>query len=471
MATKTVLIVAYYFPPIAASGSMRPLGFCRYLEKYGWRPRVLTTDSRSVYPSAGTDESLSKQLPDTIRIDRVPHKNPERPLLLARDKLRGFFCNSLSFGNSQLNLGGSRDTLGEAAAGMRAQYIAMRKAMLEWLFSFPDPQCFWLQPAIQRLSRVPPKECPDVVFATASPWTGLLVGKALAKKFGVPFVADFRDPWTHNPNRKPFSTLLFQKHRKLEKSICAAATKIIANTEELGAQFRRDNPTLEHKFITITNGFDGSCAPSSELSNKKHRLSNPSSKPFIELCHFGSVYGNRNPLPLLLAVKSLLQDNRIAKSQLRLLFVGDWIIGDEFCDSLAQELERNEVLQRHPSVPHDVCRQQIALAQILLVLQPAYPLQVPAKIYEYLAAGRPIVLIGGEGATAALVERHQLGKCCPNEVSAIRQMLLFLINGKLQIPSPTREQREKFHYRNLTRKLADILDAVTMRDRRELPLG
>ena len=241
---KKVLIVAYYFPPIAASGSMRALGFCRYLDKYGWQARVLTTDPKSVYPPIGVDESLCRQLPNTVQIDRVSHKNPEPALLLARDKLRRF-CKSVLFGNTQLQGGSKQNSSPEPGTGVLARYIAMRKAMTEWLFSFPDPQCFWLRPAVQRLAHIPPRDYPDVVFATGGPWTSLLVGKALAKKFGVPFVADFRDPWTNNPNRKPLSALLFRKHKELEKSVCAAAAKVIANTEELGDQFRRDNPEIE----------------------------------------------------------------------------------------------------------------------------------------------------------------------------------------------------------------------------------
>ncbi len=455
--TKTLLIVAYYFPPIAASGSMRALGFCRYLDRYGWQARVLTTEPKSVYPPIGVDESLCRQLPNTVQIDRVPHKNPEPALLLARDKLWDFLCKSVLFGNRRLRVG-SRQNTSEEPGGIRKQY---RKAMTEWLFSFPDPQCFWLRPAVQRLAQIPSKDYPDVVLATGGPWTSLLIGQTLAKKFGVPFVADFRDPWTNNPNRRPHSDLLFRKHKELEKSVCAAAAKVIANTEKLQAQFRHDNPAAEEKFITITNGFDDErWGSGSDLTNSEHHSSGAGCKPIVELCHFGSVYGNRNPVPLLLAVESLLRENRITKGQLRVRFVGDWEQVNDGRESLAKELEQTGFLKRNPSVSHDECLKQMTQAKILLILQPAYPLQVPAKIYEYIATGRPILVIGGEGATAALVERHQLGLCCPNDVSAIKQILVLLIEGKLQIPLPSQEQSEKFHYRNLTQKLSQILDAV-----------
>jgi hypothetical protein len=470
--TKTALIVAYYFPPIAASGSMRPLGFCRYLERYGWRPRVLTAEPTSVYPIVGMDESLCDGLPSNVRIDRVPDQNPVESLLCVRNKLRELIGNIRLVDETGVGIGKGQGA--EKRSGFfAARYGASKKTMLEWLFSFPDPQCFWLRPAVQRLAQISPKDYPDVVLATGGPWTSLLVGKALAKKFGVPFIADFRDPWTSNPNRKPLSALLFRKHKELEKSVCAAASKVIANTQELGDQFRHDNPELEEKFITITNGFDSPRCESrwSLTANPFHESPNPPSRLALELCHFGTIYGNRSPLALFMAIKSLFEESRITKDQLQIRLVGDWLVQDDRCETLAQKLERTGFLRREPALSHANCLRQMALAQILLILQPEYPLQVPAKIYEYIATGRPILVIGGEGATAALVGRHQLGICCLNDLSAIRQMLLLLLNGNLQIPCPTQEQREKFHYRNLTRKLADILDVVSMRNRQELPLG
>jgi len=203
---KKVLVVAYYFPPIAASGSMRPLGFCRYLEKYGWKPRVLTTEPESVHPPIDIDKSFIDQAMAAIHIDRVGHKTPERSLLHARERVREL--------RRKFRLSQQSQPIDEQTNASRTPvagpYQRLKKTFLEWLFSFPDAQCFWLRPAVQRLSKIPLSEYPDVIFATAGPWTSLLVGKALADKFGVPFVADFRDPWTNNSNSRLQSAFLFR---------------------------------------------------------------------------------------------------------------------------------------------------------------------------------------------------------------------------------------------------------------------
>jgi hypothetical protein len=180
----------------------------------------------------------------------------------------------------------------------------------------------------------------------------------------------------------------------------------------------------------------------------------------LELCHFGTVYGKRNPLPLLQAIKELSEENRIEPGQLRVRFVGAWECMDDPCEALAQELEKQGVIQREPPVPHETCLQQMALAKILLILQPAYPLQIPGKIYEYIATGRPLLVIGGEGATARLVEQHRLGRCCSNQVLEIKELLWRLITGQTRIEPPQPADTARFDYPILAGELACVLDAI-----------
>lgn len=457
---KTVLIVAYYFPPIAASGSMRPLGFCRYLDTYGWRPRVLTTDAASVYPSMGVDESLCDQLPNSIQIYRVPSKNPEQRLLQVRNRFREVMSTFIPSAGHQELTGVNGHASQRAQVGFRQRYLNLKNLVLDWLFSFPDPQCFWLRPAVQWLSRIPIDEYPDVVFATGGPWTALLVGQALARRFRVPFVADFRDPWTCNPYLEVRSPFLFHKAAQLERSVYKTAACVIANTAELCSKLRTDHSDLEKKFITITNGFDADTYNLADNGRNARQGVHTVSNPVIELCHFGTVYGNRNPASLLQAVKELIDQNRIGRNQLRIRFVGAWEVKDASCEDLARDLEQLGIIRREAPVPHDECARQMMAAEILLILQPASPLQIPAKIYEYIATGRPLLVIGGEGATAQLVNKHRLGICCPNQTSEIKILIQSLVTGQTRIVPPRQEERERFAYRTLAGDLASVLDSV-----------
>jgi glycosyltransferase involved in cell wall biosynthesis len=421
---------------------------------------VLTTDPKSVYPPMEVDESLYGQVPNSIQIDRVPHKNPEQTLLQVRNRFRGAVTRLLSSGGTQpLANANGRESEG-AHVGFREQYLNLKTALLDWLFSFPDPQCFWLRPAVQWLSRIPRDEYPDAVFATGGPWTTLLVGKALAQRFQVPFVADLRDPWTCNPYIQVRSPSLFHRAARLERSVYEAAACVVANTAELRAKLRSDHPDLERKFVTITNGFDSDTYNPAANGRKVQQREHAASNRTIELCHFGSVYGNRNPLLLLQAVKELVHEKQIDADRLRIRFTGAWDVTETSCENLTRELEQLGVVRREPSVPHDECVELMMAAEILLILQPASPLQIPGKIYEYIATGRPLLVIGGEGATAHLVERHQLGTCCRNEVGDIKKLLSRIVNGDVRITPPAKKELARFEYRTLTANLASVLDAA-----------
>ena len=109
---------------------------------------------------------------------------------------------------------------------------------------------------------------------------------------------------------------------------------------------------------------------------------------------------------------------------------------------------------------HQLCVKHMKKASVLLVVQPESPLQVPGKIYEYIAVGRPLLLIGGEGATAGLVQRHRLGVTCPNEVKELKNTLRQLVSGAIRLSPPDPQTVDRFSYRRLAKSLADALNDV-----------
>ena len=172
------------------------------------------------------------------------------------------------------------------------------------------------------------------------------------------------------------------------------------------------------------------------------------------------MYGKRTPLELFRAVWELYQDGILTPAQFRMRFVGVWEVTEEICETLATNLEKQGFLKREPPVTHQRCIRQMNQADILLVLQPDSPLQIPQKIYEYLAVGSPLLLIGGQGATANLLARHQLNMGCPNNVASIKRLVQQLVGGELRLNSLPAGSLERFEYRTLTGKLAAQLDAV-----------
>ena len=119
----------------------------------------------------------------------------------------------------------------------------------------------------------------------------------------------------------------------------------------------------------------------------------------------------------------MFRDGRLKPDAIRLRFVGGWDPLTKSVSDWQSSLEQHGFLRREPAISHSLCLAEMKRSSVLLVLQPDSPLQVPAKIYEYVATGRPLLLIGGEGATANLVNRHALGVSSPNQVESIKALL------------------------------------------------
>jgi hypothetical protein len=432
---RKLLMVAYYFPPVSTSGSMRPLSFLKHLPRYGWSASVIACAPESVLPPLPVDAALAHQIPAEVEVVRVGHDDPIGALLKLRDAMRGKPRNAPAAGGP-----GGTHTIPTPASSWQK----LKDAIQEHAFAVPDRQRRWC--AAVRRARVPAR--PDLVYATGGPWTSLLAGEELARRFAVPFVADFRDPWTRNPSRVTSASALMRA-RRLERRICRRATSVVANTEQLRDQFASDYPEMADKFVTITNGF-GSTAAS--LPGAARTADGP-----LEIAHFGTVYGERNPLPLLQAVDRLHKSGRLRPGQLRLRFLGAWQVADPECNRLAADLQAAGLMTREAPVPHAACMSMMQQSDVLLALQPGYPLQVPAKIYEYISTRRPLLVVGGEGATAALVRSHALGRCCPNETSALEEVLVRLAGGEA-LPVPQAWQIDRFDYLQLTRQLANVFE-------------
>src|SRR5262249_37705287 len=115
-----------------------------------------------------------------------------------------------------------------------------KRLLLDWTFEFPDPQCAWLSSVTAYAKRLSRAEIPDIVFATGGPWTSLLAGQRLAESWRVPFIADYRDPWTSNPYVSFASAWLNAEARRLEESVGRTASRVITNTQELRLQLQKD---------------------------------------------------------------------------------------------------------------------------------------------------------------------------------------------------------------------------------------
>jgi len=450
---QRVLFIAYFYPPLAVSGSLRTLSFSRCLPDFGWEPIVLTVNPETVYPAINYDLTLAADMPPSIKVNRVNDSNPIARLIALRNRLkrtRVMDQGPRFLEESPVRTEGGKHTL------VRSKLNSLQSA----LFEFPDHQKFWRSPARGKGRTLIRDWQVNAIYATGSPWTSLLVGAELAQEFSLPFVADFRDPWTDNPY-SILSKIQTQRARVLEEKVCETAAKVVANTAELAQTFRAKYPRMAEKFLAITNGFDSAAFQDKTYRRKPEKRPNASADSRLELCHFGSVYSNRNPYFLLQGLQELVHEKNLSPGDVLLRFVGHWQVQDDKCEELAAELERGGFIRREPQLPHGECLIEMQQSSILLLLQPDSHLQIPGKLYEYIATGKPVVLIGGKGATANLVREHQLGLCCENEPGRIRDFLTSLLTGQASALLPPTDSVQRFNYSHLTQRMANVFNSVS----------
>jgi len=450
---RRVLVLAYFFPPMAVSGAVRPAAFCAHLGRFGYTPHVLTTTVADAHPPVAEDTTLCRLLPSDLRVERVPYFHWRRDLLALRRRL------SRARPAAAVSAGATAPGRPPAAAAPRPAGGRLG----DWVnrvFLFPDQQQEWAAAVRRRVRRLPAASRPDVVFATGSPWSVLLGGVDVARSLGVPLVADFRDPWARN--LKPsFGPRLERLACRLERRVLASATRVVANTEALRSYFCSVLPERPEKFVTINNGISDALDAGAGEDSAAAQASDEG----IELAYFGSISRQRVPRTLLTTIDELAREGRLPPGALQVSFTGPWTALPAEVEALVARLEAAGYVRRHAPVPYEECIRRMRRSQHLLILQQGFPMQIPAKIFEYMAVGRPMVLIGGEGATAELLESRRLGVACPDRAEAIKALVMRLVARELVIPAPSPAVVEEFHYRNLTRRLAQVFDEAILEHR------
>ena len=324
--STTALLLAYAFPPENISGAARPYRFYRSLPEHDVTPIVFTA-------SAQTHESQ-----DIYFIRDIPRDLP-------------------------------RQTLSWQVERVIRKLLLPGELGLTW-------------------SRRVAHECRDfvrknnrcVVLSTSPPLSTHLAAYQVKRKYGMPWIADFRDPL--NPTAK-ISVSRLNIYSILETFILKNADAIIANTDAVHAEWCKRYPALQHKFHVIWNGFDPADAVSpAQIANDG----------IVHVTHVGELYGGGHPGPILDSIQRLCNRNELKTSNFRLSLIG-LSSDDVFPDiRVLHDLVNSGIVEYVPKhIPSDEARSIASRANGLLLLQPQSDVQVPAKLFEYIRIGRPIL--------------------------------------------------------------------------------
>lgn len=400
-------MIAYLFPPTAGAGVQRTLKFVKYLPEHAWDPIVLTTASRA-YPVQ--DRGLLREVPDGTAVVNALDPPPLR--WLAR-------------GLDGLGLKGLRDVVG-----------------------WPDEALAWLPGAVVAGLRMTRRYRPNAIFTTAAPFTAHLVGAALHRLTGLPWVADFRDEWADNPYMVTQPAMLRTMSRRVELAVCHGADRVTVAADYFRLEGARAG---DERRLTITNGVDHNDVPLLPGAPPDDRM---------RLSFVGTLYGSRDAGPVLRALAELVDTGVIDGNHLEVRIVGNvW---------LPPRQPPGGVTVTHTGyVDHGRALEEMASASALLFYEPADSLAPTGKIFEYLASGRPILCVARRDNLASrLVENWHAGACAePDSLVDIKRAISALYSrwlaGELENSPSVRDRvLEEFSRRSLTARLATALDAA-----------
>jgi len=373
---RHVLVVSWWFPPLAGGGVHRPLQFVRHLVRKGQRVTVLTGVPP---PGERLDAALAAKVPDEVALIRTPLPDPFRAWAWLKRS------------------GGAPAVPAPAAADRAAPARGARwQDLVTEAIALPDRWLPWRPLAVAHAALALSGTEPDLVFSTSPPHTMHLVGRALAGLFHCPHVVDFRDPWMGNPFRRYANEAFRRIDARLERQVVEGAAQVVLNTPALERQFKARYPGFA-RARTIPNGFDPDAFA---------ELPPPTGGAFpggIEIAHFGQLYGLRSGKYLLQALALVKAQAPALFARLRLTFIGS-IDGEAGFRALAEQLGVAAALSIPGALPHAAALARQRTADVLLILGPENQepeVQVPGKLYEYLAAERPILTLSRAGGAIA----------------------------------------------------------------------
>ena len=370
---KRLLIVTHHFPPSAGSGSFRMLGFARHLPKFGWNVSVVVCGPTPWEP---IDEELGKQIPVETSVECV-----DFPLRKARSILP----------------------------------VALQKVRCIDLYYV------WNKPAIVACRRLIKEWQPDVVLTSGPPHSVHLVGRRLHRQFGLPWVADFRDPWCSLGSDKPYIKSWSRLTKSMERSVIRGADIVVANTSNARQSLKDAYPKYARKIVAVHNGFD----PSPNRDARRAVTTGPE----INLLHAGALYAGRDPRPVFDALKQIINDERLHGKRVCWTLLGRSL--DDRIDDDIRSRGLTDVVRLEGHVPYAEVIRRMANADILVLLDsPGRRIGVPAKLYEYIGVKRPILALAEKNGDCGQILRQSgvPNRIVPSkDVDLIRQAIFELI--------------------------------------------
>jgi len=425
---KKVLIITYYWPPAGGPGVQRIVKFTKLLPDFGWQPIILTVKNPT---SPARDESLLKEIPKNCIVYKTTTLEPFNIYKYFTGKKR----------NETL----AKDTIIKSPDEKFSEKIS--RIIRANLF-LPDARVGWIPTMVKQGFRIIKDENPDIIFSTSPPHSLQLGAKKLAKKSGLKWIADFRDPWIEAYWESEIEriTLSSRFNKRLEMSVLKNAD-IITTVSDGICDFLKKK--VKNQYETIYSGMD--LINTSAIESK-----------YFQIIYLGNMSKFQSPEPILKAIDMLPTDK---KSQIQILFVGK--IYDGFSDQFKKYKDIN--IDTKNFLPRDEMLKDANSASLLLLINLSSEYGkgfMTAKIFDYLSLRKPILAIGEKGGSLdELLVRTNSGRLfVKDEIKKISSYINECIEIWTKNPGKLLEDNnilDKYRTRDNVKKLTRLFEQLS----------
>ena len=431
---KRVLIITYYWPPSGGSGVQRWLKMSKYLPEYGWQP-VIYTSENAEYPII--DHSLEKDVAPNIEVIRRPITEP--------------------YSAYKKFLGINKDETVKMGFIQEKEKDKNWKSDLSlWVrgnFFIPDARCGWVKPSVRFLKEYLNEHPVDAIISTGPPHSMHLIALKLKEALGLPWIADFRDPWTEIDyyNDLHLTAWADRKHHRLEQEVLTKADKVVTVAPD-GA--RRLGRLGNRNVRTIYNGFDREDDTQMPVNLSEQ----------FTITYLGVLSKIQNPSNLWQALAELIKEDSGFDKNLKINMIG------QIDSTVVSSIDENGLTQHvvySPYMPHDQVSAVHRSSSLLLLLlmpdsEPRAKGLVTGKLFEYMASGRPILCIGPEdGDAARILKETGAGQTVSFEdKNKTKEIIKNLYQRYLKndLPNNTNTTIEQYSRKNMAEKYAKLLN-------------
>ncbi|HEY3388369.1 MAG TPA: glycosyltransferase family 4 protein [Prolixibacteraceae bacterium] len=430
---RKVLIITYYWPPSGGAGVQRWLKFVKYLREFGWEP-VIYTPSNPEFPVI--DGSLAKDIPGGIEVVRTLIWEPYEVYKKFTGKKSTAKINS-GFLNHKKTPG----------------FFEKLSVWIRGNLFIPDARKFWIKPSVRFLINYLKEHPVDAVVSTGPPHSMHMIALGLKERLNIPWLADFRDPWTDIDYYKDMKISAFadKKHKSLELKTITGCDAMVVVSRDMKVNYEKmggNNVTI------ITNGFDSADMDFKDVIRDTK----------FSISHIGTLPPSLNLRGLWQVLSELSDTVPNFRNNLEIKLIGK--VDNSITDDIS-DWNLNSQFTGIEYVSHDKAASLMKQSAILLLAinkdSPNAKGILTGKFFEYLASGRPIFAIGpSDGDLASILEESEAGFISEfDDLERIKKIVLMLYEKYLHHDlSNSPKGIEKYTRRNLTAELAGVLNRM-----------